>query len=229
MFFDSLYLLFALPAFLISIIASGLVKYWSSKYLDVPTLKQINGLDTVQKLSPTYNLNIRIEQVGGNLSDHYDPRDKTLRLSRDVALRPTITSVAIAAHELGHARQHSEKNILLALRSLIVPTVNLGTQLGYVLIVVGLLIASTNLAWVGIILFSLSTVFSLLTLPIELDASRKGLGMIKKERLLEPSEIPGAQKVLTAAALTYVAATISSLSNLLYFIFRVQGVGSKKD
>jgi Zn-dependent membrane protease YugP len=224
MFFDPVYIIFLLPALLLSLFASILVKLWTNAGLSKPNSTNINGFDVVQKVVTKYNLNISLSRTPDTLSDHYDPSNNNLVLSREIETRPTIASVAIAAHELGHARQDHNKSLLLKTRSLVVPMVNIGTNLGYIFIVIGLLISLSSLAWVGILFFSFSVLFSLLTLPIEIDASNKALQMIRELELLDKSEITGAKKVLSAAALTYVAATINSILNLAYFVFRAKGI-----
>ena len=223
MIFDPLYLLILAPVLLFSFMASILFKIWSSKYIQVPNSRNITGLDAVQILTEKYKNPISIGQTPNDFGDNFNPRTDELTLSRVVANRPSIASIAIVAHEYGHVRQKFEKNPLILLRSLIVPTVNVGTNLGYILIIIGLLLSATNLAWVGLVLFSLSTVFAFLTLPIEIDASTKGLGMIRELNLLSREEIPAAKKVLFGASLTYFAALFSSLANLLYFAIRIQG------
>jgi uncharacterized protein len=227
MYFDPLYILFSIPALLVSLFATLLLKVWTSKYMDTPNSHNTTGLDTLRKIAVDYDLELSISQADGYLNDHFDPRTNVIALSQEVANRPTIASVAITAHELGHALQSKQKSPLILIRSFIVPTVSIGTNVGYILIVLGFIISLTNLVWVGIAMFSLSTFFSLLTLPIEIDASTKAIKMIKKEDLLDREELSGAKKVLLAASLTYVAATISSLSNLAYFIFRAKRIGSR--
>lgn len=228
-YFDITYLLFSLPAILIGVMAQLLLSYWNNQYRGVVNLNKLTGIDAVEKIAREKNLQIRVAVTPADLSDNYNPTNHTLTLSQSVAHEPSIASVGIAAHELGHAIQHRDANILFNLRTAIVPFVGLGTSIGYLLLIAGILIGLTQLAWIGIILFSGTTIFSLLTLPIELDASSRALNMIKETHLLFPEEIPGVRKVLFAAALTYVAATLQSLGALLYFIFRVQGIGRSKD
>ncbi|MBN1331282.1 zinc metallopeptidase [Candidatus Dojkabacteria bacterium] len=223
MYFDPLYLLILAPVLLFSFFVSILFKFWSNRYIQTPNSRNITGLDAVQIMTNQYQNPISINQTPGDFSDNFNPRNDILTLSRVVANRPSIASVAIAAHEYGHVRQKFEKNPLMLLRSLVVPVVNIGTNLGYILIIIGLLLALTNLAWMGFILFSLSTLFALLTLPIEIDASTKALGMIKNLNLLSDQEIPAAKRILFGASLTYFAALFSSLANLLYFAIRIQG------
>lgn len=227
-FFDIKYLIFSIPAIAVGVIASLLLKYWTGKYSRQENLTRLSGVDAVERIARKENLSVRLEVNSGNLTDHYDPRNQTISLSRDVAQLASIASVAIAAHEMGHAIQHQKGSVLMSFRNLIVPMVNIGTNIGYFLLIIGIIIGLSGLAWFGIILFSFATIFSLLTLPIELDASRRALNIIKSENLLLPSEIGGANKVLLAAALTYVAATLQSVGSLLYFVLRVQGMSRKE-
>lgn len=220
--FDLLYILFALPALLVGLIATILMKVWTGKYMKQQNVNHITGIETVEKIATAYNIPISLEIIDGNLTDHYDPSSHTLRLSREIAQETTIAAVAIAAHELGHAMQHKKGSVLLKLRNTLVPTLSIGTTLGYILLIAGIMLSMTTMSWIGIILFSGTTIFSLLTLPIELDASRKALIMIQKQELLFSDEVIEAQKVLSAAALTYVAATLQSLMTLMYFVYRVK-------
>ena len=228
LYFDPLYLIFILPSLFISLMASILLRIWTNEYLSKPNTTNLTGYDAVHKIATEYGFNISLAQSHEKLSDHYDPSNGNLTLSQEVAHRPTVGSIAIAAHEMGHVMQHQKGSMFMSIRRILVPITNIGTNIGYIFIVLGIILAFANLAWLGIILFSLSTLFSLLTLPIEIDASKKALEFINKQGLLSKFEIGGAKKVLIAASLTYVAGTISSLSNLIYFIFRVQGIGGKK-
>lgn len=224
MFFDPLYLVFSLPALIVGGIASLLMNYWTGKYFKQENVNHLTGVDVVEKLARSQNLQLKLDVNPGRLSDHYDPRDNTLSLSADVARKTSITSVSIAAHEVGHAIQHQTGNFLIQVRSLLVPAVNIGTNVGYFLLIIGIIIGFVEMAWLGIILFSTALVFSLLTLPVEIDASRRALALLEEEQLLYHDEMSGAKKVLTAAALTYVAATLQSLGSLAYFFFRIQGI-----
>lgn len=227
MYIDLLYMTLMLPALILSIFASLLIKYYSHKYFNRPASTNLNGRDIVAKVATKYDLNLDLRISSADLSDNYNPYDQTLTLSSKVANRPTISSVAITCHELGHVLQHHNGSILIHIRRILVPAVNIGTNLGYILIVIGLILSVFNLAVIGLIFFSLSTVFAFLTLPIEIDASRRGLNLIKEMELLRPVEISGAKKVLISAALTYVAGLISSLSNLLYFFLQVKSIKDK--
>jgi Zn-dependent membrane protease YugP len=162
--------------------------------------------------------------IGGNLTDHYDPRNKTLNLSQGVANVPSVAAIAIAAHELGHAMQDADGYAPLRLRSVLVPMVNIGSNLGWVLIMAGLFLRFTELAWLGILVFAGGAVFSLVTLPVEFNASARAKQMLLQSGIIQTDEeMRGVNAVLNAAALTYVAALITAILQLLYYVFLVGG------
>ncbi len=226
-FYDYGYLLFVLPALILGLVASVLMRIWTHKYLQIENINRISGIELVERIARRKGFDIRLNVTGEHLADNFSPSTRILTLSREVAQNSSIASVAIAAHELGHVAQHHSRSPLMMLRNLIVPAINIGTQLGYFLLILGLILSLSPLAWLGVILFSSATLFSLVTLPIELDASRRALNMLEEEQILFRDEMSGARKVLSAAALTYVAATLQSLLSLLYFIFRVQALGRR--
>lgn len=226
-FYDFGYLLFVLPALILGIVASILMRVWTNRYLQVENLKRITGIELVEKVAKRRGFDIRLNVTPEHLADNFAPSTGVLTLSREVAQTSSIAAVAITAHELGHVDQHHTRSPLMMVRSFLVPAINIGTQFGYFLLMLGLILSFTPLAWLGVILFSSATLFSLVTLPIELDASRRALAMLEEEQILFRDEMSGARKVLSAAALTYVAATLQSLLSLLYFIFRVQALGRR--
>lgn len=228
-FYDPIWLLFALPGIVLSLVATILIKAWNNQYQGYESINHLSGVDVVQKIAQKYNLVVRLEINEGVLTDHYDPRNQVISLSQQVAYSTTISAIAVAAHEMGHAIQHQKGSLFMNIRNLLVPALSIGTNLGYFLIIIGLVVASSQLGYLGIILFSAASIFSLLTLPIELDASDKALKILSREQLLYADEMPGAKKVLMAAALTYVAATLQSLGQLLYFVFKVQGLNRNRD
>lgn len=223
MFIDPLYLLLALPAFILGVVAQLLLKYYNSKYSKIKTSSGITGAQAVERIVQAEGLDISLSLTNQKLGDHYDPRSRTVTLSSEVANLPSIASVGVAAHEIGHVVQHQKGSALMSVRNLIVPVVNIGSSLGYIMIFAGIAINAINLAWLGLALFSGTSIFSLLTLPVEIDASRRALKLIQDNQILMPEELYGVKKVLTAAALTYVAATVQSLGTLLYFFLRIQG------
>ncbi|MFQ5492816.1 MAG: zinc metallopeptidase [Candidatus Dojkabacteria bacterium] len=224
-FFDITYLIFSLPAILVGVVASLLLRYWTGKYRQQLNANSVTGVEVAERIARKHDYPIRLEITEQPLGDNYNPTNSTLTLSREIAQEKSITAVGIAAHEMGHVEQHASGNVFFRLRTSIVPIVNLGSSLGYFLLIIGIIIGLVQLAWLGIVLFSATTVFTLITLPIELDASRRALKMIRENQILFPNEIGGVKKVLTAAALTYVAATLQSFGALIYFILRVQGIG----
>ena len=222
MFFDPIYLLFIAPGFLIGIIATALLRIWGNEYKSKQNLNHISGAELAGKVAADYNLRISLTVSGDTYSDNYNPSDNTLTLSNEIAYGTTITALAITAHELGHAIQHKVKSPLIILRNFLVPAVGLGTNLGYLLIVIGFVINVINISELGIVFFSISTVFTFLTLPIEINASQRGIKLLVKSGYLFPEEVIGAKKVLAAAALTYIAALFESIGQILYFIFRIR-------
>jgi len=215
-----LYLLFALPALILGLYAQFKVKRTFEKYSRVPTRRRITGAQAARYILDAFGLSdVRVEEVGGFLSDHYDPMSRVLRLSPQVARAPSIASVGVAAHEAGHALQHAQGYWALQLRSAAVPAVQFGSWLGPIIFFVGLLMNQVGLAWLGVILFSAVVVFALVTLPVEFDASARAKRLLVQQGLLAPDEMVGVNKVLDAAALTYVAAAVQAISTLLYYVF----------
>ena len=228
-YFDPMYLIFALPALLLALYAQFKVQSAYSKYSRIPNTRGITGLEAAQQLLQANGLgHISVEGAPGQLSDHYDPRRKVLRLSRGVAHSPSIAAVGIVAHEVGHAVQDARAYTPLRLRSGLVPVVTLGSWLGPILFILGIVIGLTNLAWLGVIFFAGSVVFSLITLPVEWDASNRALRMLRSYDLVSSQDLEGAKQVLSAASLTYVAAVAQAISTLLYYVFLLGGVRRRK-
>jgi hypothetical protein len=228
MFFDPLYLLFAIPGLMLALWAQAKVKGAYAKYAQVATLTGYTGEDAFRILNRQTAIGVNSTHIDGELTDHYDPRTRTVALSYTSRMN-SVASVAIVAHEMGHAMQHAERDPLLTLRGAIVPIVNIGSGLAPWLFMGGMLLGlgsglGSALAWLGVIGFGLAAFFSLVTLPVEFDASRRALAMIRSNGLLTETELRGAKQVLDAAALTYVAAAASALLNLLYYVLRLTGV-----
>jgi Zn-dependent membrane protease YugP len=170
--------------------------------------------------------NVMVEKTGGFLSDHYDPRSKTLRLSADVYDSPSLAAVGVASHEAGHALQDAKNYAPLQLRSAMVPAVQIGSWLGPIIFMVGLFmssVAGTTIAWTGLIIFGATALFALVTLPVEFDASNRAKQLMVSEGILMPQELSGASAVLNAAALTYVAAALQAIMTLLYYATLLMG------
>lgn len=235
MFFNygyGLYFLFGLPALLLGIWAQMKVKSAFNQYSRVRTTIGLTGADIARRLLDAFGLqNVEVEQTNGLLSDHYDPQKKVLRLSRDVFNSPSIAAAGVAAHEAGHALQDSQGYAPLKLRSAIVPGVQIGSWLGPIIFMVGLMLDSMSrssgfglqLAWFGLILFGATAVFALITLPVEYDASNRAKAWLSTSGVLYPQEMKGIHAVLDAAALTYVAAAVQAISTVLYYLFLIMG------
>jgi len=229
-FLDPLYVLIMAPAILIMLGTQWYVNSAYSRWSKVPSLSGMTGAQVAQRLIEAGGLyDVDIEIVGGRLSDHYDPRHKKLRLSQGVAQGTSVAATAIAAHELGHAMQDSQDYLPLRIRAGLVPAVNIGSSLGWILIFSGLLLGFTTLAWVGLAIFSGGAVFALATLPVELNASARARTLLSTTGIIASGkEERGVSTVLNAAALTYVAALISSLLQVLYFALRIAGGGRRR-
>lgn len=224
MIFDPLWLVFALPGIVIGLWAQSRVKGAFNKYSKVQTMRHVTGSQVARALLDSQGLyDVAIEETKGFLSDHYDPRNKILRLSPQVYRAPSIAAAGVAAHEMGHALQDAGGYVPLQLRSALVPAAQFGSSLGTWVIFGGLILGLTQLAWVGVILFAAAVLFSLVTLPVEFDASRRAKKLLASNGVLIGDEIDGVDKVLDAAALTYVAAAIAAVGQLLYFVFRLTG------
>lgn len=223
-YFDPLYLLFSLPALLLALFAQWRVKSAINKYSQIRTGRGVTGARVARALLDSYGLgHVGVERADGFLSDHYDPTSRMLRLSPDVYDTPSVAAVGIAAHEAGHALQHAENYWPLQARSAIVPIVQFGSFLGPLVFMAGMLLQFTGLAWVGVFLFGAVVVFSLITLPVEFDASRRAKELLESRGFAVGEELAGVNTVLDAAALTYVAGLVQALSTLLYYIFLLTG------
>ena len=213
---DMTYLVLVLPAVLFSLWAQMKVNSTFSRYSKVRSLRGLTGAQAARYILDRNGLtHVRIEQVAGNLTDHFDPRTNVVRLSQSVYNVPSIAAVGVAAHECGHAVQYAVGYGPMKLRAAIIPATNFGSKLALPLILIGLLFNSTQLLLAGILLFSLTAVFQLVTLPVEFNASSRALRTLDQQGLLTQEELAGTRKVLTAAALTYVAALLVALAQLV--------------
>ena len=230
MIFDPMYFLFVGPALLLSLWASWKTKSTFKKYSQKPTLRGMTGAQAAQLLLTQAGISdVKIVPHRGTLTDHYNPMNKTLALSEPVYGSPSIAAVGVACHEAGHAIQHAKAYKPLWLRSLLVPTVGIGSQLGMWVMIIGLFLASTKMVIVGAVLFSAVVLFQLVTLPVEFDASSRAKKLAFSHGIVTEAEQQGVAKVLNAAALTYVAAAVSSFMTLLYFLFRAGLLGGSRD
>jgi len=230
MYINTYYLIFMLPAFLLMLLASWYVKAAYNKWNRVPARSQLTGAQAAQRLIASNGLHgVRLEGVSGRMSDHYDPRSRTLRLSAGVAGSPSVAALAIAAHELGHAQQDADGYFPLRLRAAMVPAVNIGSYLGWILIMLGLFLNWIDVAWLGVLVFSGGALFALATLPVELDASRRARALLTSSgMIISDDELRGVNSVLNAAALTYVAGLATAILQLLYYVSLVAGLGRRR-
>ncbi len=234
-YFDWSYLVLVVPALLFSLWASARVNSTFKKYSAMRNARGMTGAEAARAvLNANGVTDVRIEYVSGNLTDHYDPKNKVIRLSQDVYDAATPAAVGVAAHEAGHAAQYAANYLPIRIRAAIIPATNIGSKLSVPLIILGLLLPGLRIfapyteffnliAWIGVACYSLCVLFQLVTLPTEFNASRRAVTAIERCGLLLPEEQQGAKKVLKAAALTYVAALSASLAQLLRLIIIVGG------
>jgi hypothetical protein len=229
MFFDPMYFVFALPALLFGLWAQWRVKSALKKYSQERVYSGMSGSEIARRILDSRNLrDVRVEPTQGFLSDHYDPSTRVLRLSPQVYQGNSVAAAGIAAHETGHALQHAEGYMPLQIRTFMVPTVQIGSWLGPIIFMVGLFttkLFGTTLAWVGLALFGATALFALVTLPVELDASKRAKEILTTQGFVYQGQLEGVSNVLNAAALTYVAAAVQSLSTLMYYAFLLTGFG----
>lgn len=226
MYFDPTYFL-VLIGVVLSLAASGRVKSTFAKYSQVRNGRGLTGAQAAEQVLHRAGIyDVRVERVGGNLTDHYDPRTKVLRLSDSVYGQTSVAAVGVAAHECGHAIQHAKGYAPLKLRSTLVPIANFGSKIAWPLIIFGLFIrgeSSTLLINIGIIAFLAAVLFQLITLPVEFNASNRAIRMIADSGMMYGEEIKGAKKVLSAAALTYVASAATAILQLLRILILTGG------
>jgi Zn-dependent membrane protease YugP len=220
----ALYMLLALPGLLLGMWAQWRVKSNFNKYQQVRTQRGLTGMQVARQLLDAYGLyDVGVEETRGTLSDHYDPRNKMLRLSEGVARSNSVAAAGIAAHEMGHALQDAQGYAPLRLRSALVPATQFGSNLAPMIFMGGFFLqaligqAGLTIAWIGVGLFAIAVLFSLVTLPVEFDASKRARNLLLKENILLREEMGGIDKVLNAAALTYVAAAVAAIGQLLYY------------
>ena len=229
MIFDPLYMAVLGVGFLLSLAASAWTKAAFAKYSRVPTSGGRTGAQVAADILRAEGVsNVRIESVGGFLSDHYDPRSRTLRLSPKVYGERSVAAAGVAAHEVGHALQHAQGYAPMRLRQAMVPVANIGTNLGLWITVIGLFVGISGLALVGVILFGGFVLFTVVTLPVEFDASIRARRALERHGLLSGAELTGVSRVLTAAAATYLAAAVAAVLQLLYWLMRLGIIGGRR-
>jgi uncharacterized protein len=236
-FHDPLYMLIMLVGMVLVFAPQMWVKNTVSRFSEVRTARGLSGRDAARTILAEHGLsNISVEMVDGFLSDHYDPTARAVRLSPDIYHGDSVASIAIAAHECGHAIQHAKGFVPVVIRANMVPMVNLGSNLGPLLLMVAVMLGAFNaaapsmalsIAWIGVVLYGLAVAFHFVTLPVELDASGRALKVLQSHNYLNAAEMSGAKKVLTAAAFTYIATALYALMELLYWVFRL--MGSRRD
>jgi Zn-dependent membrane protease YugP len=229
MVYDPLYFLFFIPPLLLSVWASWRTRSAFKKYSKVRAMTGLTGAQAAERLLREADINdVKVVPTRGHLSDHYNPSTRTLALSEGVYGSPSLAAVGVACHEAGHAIQHKEGYGALKLRSLLVPTANLGSKFGYFAMLIGLFIQQTGLVLAGAVLFSAVILFQLVTLPVEFDASARAKRLAVQYGIVSSQERTGVDSVLNAAALTYVAAAVASLGQLLYFLVRSGLLGGRR-
>jgi uncharacterized protein len=229
MMFDPVYFVFILPGLALSMWASFRVRSAFNKYSKVRSRRGITGAQAAAELLRSAGISdVRVVRSRGVLSDHYNPLTKTLALSEPVHDSDSVAAIGVATHEAGHAIQHASHYAPLWLRSALVPTANIGSSLGYIVMLLGLFMASTNMVLVGAVLFSAVLLFQIVTLPVEFNASSRAKTLVVQHGIIAPDERAGVDAVLNAAALTYVAAAVSTLLTLLYFLVRSGLIGGRR-
>lgn len=227
-FFDPLYLLFLGPTMLLSFLANRWVKRAFTQYSKVSVRRGLSGAEVAQYIVTQANLGVQVERVGGFMTDHYDPTKRVLRLSPAVYDGRSISSVGVAAHEAGHALQHARGYLPLQWRSALVPVTKIGSSLAWPVLIGGFMLGMAGLVKVGVVLFSGVVLFQLVTLPVEFDASKRAVRIVQDHGLVTGDEVEGVKKVLTAAAMTYVAAAATSVATLFYFLLRAGMLGGRR-
>lgn len=219
LYYDSYYLVLVLPAILIAMAAQIMVKTTFRRYASVFSRRGQTAAQVARQILDDNGLQaVRLERVSGNLTDHYDPKANVIRLSDSVYNSASVASIGVAAHEAGHAVQHAVGYVPIKLRNAVLPVANIGSAAAMPIIVIGLLLSFEPLVSIGILLFSALVLFQLITLPVEFNASRRALATLRDSRILEGKELSGARRVLSAAAMTYVAAVLVSAMQLLRLV-----------
>jgi hypothetical protein len=235
LFFDPRYLLLMAPALLFALWAQWKVTSTYRKYSQVRNMQGLTGADVARVLMRNEGLShVSVEQIPGDLTDHYDPHGKIMRLSQGSSQVPSVAAMAIVAHELGHAAQDKQGYFWLQVRSGIVGIANIGSTLGMILVFVGILVATMaqgnlTIAWAGVALMSAAVIFSLVTLPVELNASSRAREMLIRNGLVTNQEAAGVSAMLNAAALTYIAAAAQAVANLLYYVLLLTGMNRNNE
>lgn len=229
-FIDPLWVFIMLPAILLALYGQVRVRSAYGKYVGEPNARGLSGAQAARRLLDAAGLtHVPIEEVPGELGDHYDPRRQVLRLSPQVFSSPSVAALGIAAHEVGHAVQDHTGYTPMRVRAGLVPFANIGSSLVWVLLLLGFLLQIAGLVWLGVFLFASVVLFTLVTLPVEYNASSRALQMLRTSGMVSTWDFQGTKAVLDAAALTYVAALFSAIGQLLYFVLMAAGMGNRDD
>jgi len=227
---DPLYWIMMIPVFILSAVSSMRVKSAFNKFSRVHSRSGLTGADVARQILRVNGLhNVSVVETGGFLSDHYDPAKKVVRLSPDVYRNSTISAIGVAAHETGHAIQHAQAYSPLTLRNMMVPVASIGSNFAWIIIFAGFIMGALGLVKAGIVLFSVVVLFQLLTLPVEFNASSRAKQILASQGIVSAAELRGVNSVLSAAAMTYVAAAASAVMTLLYFLLRAGLLGGGDD
>lgn len=229
MYIDSLYIILVMPAVLLAFYAQYKVSATFKKYSAVKNLRGVTGADAARAVLEQNGItNVSIQKIQGNLTDNFDPRTNIIRLSAGVYDSDSVAAVGVAAHEAGHAAQHAGGYTPIKIRNAVLPAAKIGSNMAMPLIILGFVLSLANLVYAGIILFGAAVLFQIVTLPVEINASRRAMASISAGGLLSASEAAGARRVLSAAALTYIAAAAVALAQLLRFVLLARG-GRRRD
>ncbi len=224
MFIDPLYLYMMIPGFILAAWASIKVKSNFARYSRVRSSSGMTGAEVAREILRRNNLHdVQVQETRGMLSDHYDPRTRVVRLSRDVYSTPSVAAIAVAAHEVGHALQHAKKYAPLSLRTAAVPMARFGSYAPWIIVIGGFYLHILSLVYVGVILFTFAVAFQLITLPVEFNASTRARAQLESLGLVTQSDAYGVRKVLSAAAMTYVAGAVAAILQLLYYLMLLSG------
>lgn len=229
-FIDYWYIILVIPAMIISIWAQYKVKSTFNKFSKVRNVRNVTGAYAAQAVLSYYGISdVRIERVGGKLTDHYDPKTKVIRLSEGVYDSTSVAAIGVACHEAGHAAQHAEGYAPIRIRNSIIPVCNIGSKLGIPIALIGLFMSAEPIIYIGLALYAGIFIFHLVTLPVEFNASRRAISVIDSTDLLYDDEIGGAKKVLSAAAMTYVASMLVALASFLRIALRILAMNNRRN
>lgn len=229
LYLDKYYLMLCVPAFIFALITQAGVKNAYAKYSKIGNPRGITGAQAAMRVLEFYGItDVRIEMISGQLSDHYDPKSNVIRLSQGVYNSQSIAAVGIACHEAGHAAQYAESYFPIKLRAIIIPMTNFGSSAGILLTMLGLVLSFEPLISIGLLLYFFIVIFQLVTLPVEFNASRRAVKVVSETGMVNSQDLPGLKKMLSAAAMTYVAALAVAVAQFLRLFLRVNNSRNKR-